>query len=296
MTANDPIRTLGIQANNLFIFVKTTRMVTPMDQDVSEDLVEAGRGYESLFVPALFEAWTKHLVEGAEIQEGSHVLDIACGTGVLARSALARAGATGRVVGADPAPGMLAAANEIEPAIDWVLCSAEALDVDDEVFDSIISQFGMMFFEDRQKSAEEMFRALKPGGSLAIAVWRSVEHNPAYADIISVLEEHVGTAAADALRLPYSLGNSDEVTAVLEGGGFANITVEAKTETATFPSSRQMVEAELRGWLPLFDIFLTDDKINEVLVESDKTLGKYAGTSGEAVFPTSAHVFTARKI
>jgi ubiquinone/menaquinone biosynthesis C-methylase UbiE len=164
---------LGIQANNLTIFVKTTRMVTPMDQDVSEDLVEAGRGYESLFVPALFEAWTKHLVEGAEIQEGSHVLDIACGTGVLARRALARAGANGRVVGADPAPGMLAAAKEIEPAIDWVLCGAEALDVDDEVFDSIISQFGMMFFEDRQKSAEEMFRALKPGGSLAIAVWRS---------------------------------------------------------------------------------------------------------------------------
>jgi ubiquinone/menaquinone biosynthesis C-methylase UbiE len=296
MAANDPKRTLGIQTNSLSILAETTKMVTTMDQDVSEDLVEAGRGYEDLFVPALFNAWTKHLVEGAKIQEGSHVLDVACGTGVLTRSALARAGANGRVVGADPAPGMLAAAKEIEPAIDWVLCSAESLEVDDGVFDCVISQFGMMFFEDRQKSAEEMFRALKPGGSLAIAVWRSVEHNPAYADIISVLEEHVGTAAADASRLPYSLGNADEVTAVLEGSGFSEISVEAKTETAKFPSSRQMVEAELRGWLPLFDIFLTEDKINEVLMESDKTLGKYAGPSGEAVFPTSAHVFTARKI
>ena len=271
-------------------------MVTPMDQDVSEDLVEAGRGYESLFVPALFEAWTKHLVDGAKIQKGSHVLDVACGTGVLARAALARTGASGRVAGADPAPGMLAAAEEIEPAIDWVLCGAEALDVEDETFDSVVSQFGMMFFNDRQKSAEEMYRALKPGGFLAIAVWRSVEHNPAYADIISVLEEQVGTVAADALRLPYSLGNSDEVTAVLEDSGFAEISVEAKTETAKFPSSRQMVEAELRGWLPLFDIFLTEDKIGEVLIESDKTLGKYAGPSGEAVFPTSAHIFTARKV
>lgn len=267
-----------------------------MYQDVPEDLVEAGRGYEGLFVPALFAAWTKHLVEGAGIQEGSHVLDVACGTGVLARSALDRAGANGRVVGADPAPGMLAAAQEIEPAIEWVLCSAEALDVDDEAFDSVISQFGMMFFADRQKAAREMYRALKSGGSLAIAVWRSVEHNPAYADIISVLEKHVGTAAADALRLPYSLGNSDEITAVLEGSGFGEISVEAKTEMAKFPSSRQMVEAELRGWLPFFDIFLTDDKINEVLIESDKTLGKYAGHTGEAVFPTSAHVVTARKI
>jgi len=266
-----------------------------MDQDVSEELVEAGRGYEGLFVPALFEAWTKHLVDGAGVREGSHVLDVACGTGVLARDALARAGANGRVVGADPAPGMLAAAKEIEPGVEWILCSAEALDVDDETFDCIVSQFGMMFFQDRQKSADEMFRAMKPGGSLAIAVWMSVEHNPAYADIISVLQEQVGTAAADALRLPYSLGDADKVTSVLEGSGFTDIKIEAKTESARFPGSRQMVEAELRGWLPLFEILLSEDEINEVLIESDKTLGKYAGPSGEAVFPTSAHVFTARK-
>ena len=266
-----------------------------MNQEVSEELLEAGRGYEGLFVPALFEAWTKHLIEGAGIQEGSYVLDVACGTGVLARSALARTGASGRVVGVDPAPGMLAAAKEIEPGIDWVLCGAEALDVDDESFDCVVSQFGMMFFEDRKKSTDEMFRAMKPGGSLAIAVWRSVEHNPAYGDVISVLEEHVGTTAADALRLPYRLGDASKVTEVLEGSGFAEISVEAKTEFATFPSSRQMVEAELRGWLPLFDIFLNEDEIEKVLIASDKTLDKYAGPSGDATFPTSAHVFTARK-
>ena len=97
------------------------------------------------------------------------------------------------------------------------------------------------------------------------------------------------------MRLPYSLGNPDDVTAALESGGFSEITFEARTETARFPSSRQMVEAELRGWLPLFDIFLDEDKINEVLLESDKMLGKYAGPAGEAVFPTSANIFTARK-
>lgn len=266
-----------------------------MNRDVSEELKEAGRGYESLFVPALFEAWTKHLIDNAGVREGSHVLDVACGTGVLARAALARAGETGRVVGADPAPGMLAAAEEIETGIEWILCGAEALDVADESFDCIVSQFGMMFFEDLQKSANEMFRALKPGGSLAVAVWRSVEHNPAYADIISLLEQQVGTAAADALRLPFSLGDAGKVTAVLEASGFSNLKFEVKTESASFPSSRQMVEAELRGWLPLFEIFLSEQKIAEVLIESGKTLGKYTGPSGEAVFPTSAHIFTARK-
>ena len=56
-----------------------------------------------------------------------------------------------------------------------------------------------------------------------------------------------------------------------------------------------MVEAELRGWLPSFDIFLSEDKINEVLNESDQRLGEYAGPSGEAVFSTAVPIFTARK-
>ena len=160
-----------------------------MNENVSEDMLEAGREYEALFVPALFDVWARHLIEGAGVQEGAHVLDVACGTGVLARRALAKVGADGRVVGADPAPGMLAAAREIEPAIDWVLCSAESLNAEDEAFDCVMSQFGMMFFSDRNKAAEEMARVLKPDGQLAIAVWRSVEHNPAYAALISLLEQ-----------------------------------------------------------------------------------------------------------
>jgi len=266
-----------------------------MDQQVSQELIDSARDYERLFVPALFETWTKHLIDGAGIGEGSHVLDVACGTGVLARKALSRTGPGGRVVGVDPAPGMLAAAREIEPGIDWVQCGAEALDLGDAEFDSVVSQFGMMFFPDIRKSSREMQRVLKPGGSLAVAVWNSVENNPAYADIIGVLQEQVGTAAADALRLPFSLGETSGVTTALADGGFTGIRVETKTELAHFPGSRQMVEAELRGWLPLFDIILDESEISQVLNESDQRLSKYANESGEAVFPTSAHIITARK-
>ena len=127
-----------------------------MEGQVAEELLEAGRGYESLFVPALFEVWTRHLVEGASIGPGSRVLDVACGTGVLARRALEAAGLDGHVVGADPAPGMLAVARDIEPRIDWRLCPAESLAVADGEFNCVISQFGMMFFDDRQASADEM--------------------------------------------------------------------------------------------------------------------------------------------
>ena len=267
-----------------------------MGPAVTQEELQAGRGYEELFVPALFEPWTKHLVDGAGVAEGSHVLDIACGSGVLARHALARSGQIGRVVGVDPAPGMLAAAKEVEPGIEWRLGSAEALDLDDDEFDCVVSQFGMMFFQDLQKAASEMFRVLKPGGGLAIAVWNSIENNPAYGDIIAVLDEQVSTAAGDALRLPYTLGDPDKVTGVVAQAGFTDIKVETRVEQARFPTSRTMVEAELRGWLPLFDINLSEETIADVLAKSDGRLSKYATQSGEAVFPTSGHIVTAHKL
>lgn len=266
-----------------------------MESTATHEELEAGRGYEALFVPALFEPWAKHLIAGAGVEKSSHVLDVACGSGVLTRYAHARSGQSGRVAGVDPAPGMIAAAREVEPDIEWFLGSAEALPFDEATFDCVISQFGMMFFQDRQKAAGEMFRVTKPGGRLAVAVWNSIENNRAYGDIIAVLDEQVSTAAGDALRMPYSLGDPDEVIDTFSQSGFSDIEFETRTEQARFPSSRTMVEAELRGWLPLFDINLSEEKISDVLVKSDGKLSKYAAQSGEAVFPTSAHIVTARK-
>ena len=267
-----------------------------MDFNATQEELEAGRGYEALFVPAIFEPWTKHLIEGAGVEESSHVLDVACGSGVLSRHAFERSGTSGRVVGVDPAPGMLATAREVEPNIEWTLGSAEALPFADAEFDHVLSQFGMMFFQDRQKAAGEMLRVMKPGGCLAVAVWNSIDQNRAYGDLIAVLDEHVSTAAGDALRLPYSLGNPDDVIATLSDSGYTDIGIETRAEQARFPSSRTMVEAELRGWLPLFGINLSEEKIADVLVKSDSKLSKYAAASGEAVFLTSAHIVTARKV
>lgn len=266
-----------------------------METNATAGELEAGRGYEALFVPAAFTHWTKHLIEAAGVGKGSRVLDVACGSGVLTRHAYQEVGDSGRVTGLDPAPGMIAAAREIESGIEWALGGAEELPFDDEHFDCVISQFGMMFFADRDAAAREMFRVLAPGGRLAVAVWNSVEHNGAYGDIIAVLDEHVSTAAGDALRLPYTLGDAQAVAKTFSDAEFSNATFETHVEKACFPSSRTMVEAELRGWLPLFEIHLSEDEIADVLVKSDEKLSKYASPTGEAVFPTCGHVIKAIK-
>lgn len=263
--------------------------------EATNEELQAGRGYESLFVPALFAPWTRHLVAGAGIQEGAHVLDIACGSGVLARAASKHAGPSGRVIGLDPAPGMIAAAKEVEPHIEWVLGTAENLPFDDGAFDCVVSQFGMMFFQDHMKAANEMKRVLRPGGRLAVAMWHAIDQNPAYGDVTALLGAHVSPEAADAVSMPFCLGDPEQIDGVLSQAGFDGITCETKHEQARFPSTRTMVEVELRGWLPLFGIHLDEAQIADVLDKSEEKLIPYASPSGEAVFPTSAYVMTARK-
>ena len=265
-----------------------------MDANISQELIDAGHGYEALFVPALFAPWTGPVTDAAGLTAGDQVLDVACGTGVLSRRALHNVSPGGRVVGVDPAAGMLAVAAELQPGVEWLSGTAEALPVGDAEFDAVVSQFGMMFF-DRAAAAIEMFRVLKPGGRLAVAVWNSVNENPAYLDIIPILEEMVGSAAADALRLPYSLGNPNDVTQPLADAGFCDITVDTLSETARFSSASALIEADLRGWLPLFDIVLEDSEIEAVLAAADKRLAEYVEPSGEALFPMSAHIVAAQK-
>jgi len=126
-------------------------------------------------------------------------------------------------------------------------------------------------------------------------VWHSIDRNPAYRDIVSVLEDHVSPEAANAVKIPFSLGDPEDVVRHLRHAGFDDVQFETKSEQATFPSTRTMIEVELRGWLPLFDIHLRDDEIVDVLGKSDAILSKYATPSGEAVFQTSAYIVTAQK-
>src|SRR5205085_12630418 len=119
--------------------------------------------YERYLVPAITSHWAADLIERAAPRSGDRVLDIACGTGVVARSAAAHVDA-GKVTGIDINPGMLAVARSIAttggPAIEWCEGSALALPFDDNSFDLILCQLGLQFFPDRRMALREMWRVL----------------------------------------------------------------------------------------------------------------------------------------
>jgi len=97
-----------------------------MTDPVHQAQVEAARAYESLFVAALFEQWAPHVIAASRVKPGHRVLDVATGTGILARTISRHVGADGYVAALDPNPGMLAVAREIAPSIDWRHGAAEA--------------------------------------------------------------------------------------------------------------------------------------------------------------------------
>jgi ubiquinone/menaquinone biosynthesis C-methylase UbiE len=131
--------------------------------------------YEEFFLPALIQQWASRVTDAAGIQSGERVLDVACGTGVLARSVAERVGSNGAVLGIDKNEGMLAVARRRAPAIEWKQGRAEALPLNSESFDAVVSQFGLMFFDDRRTALREMIRVLRPGGRMAVAVWGSLD-------------------------------------------------------------------------------------------------------------------------
>jgi len=260
-----------------------------------EAQVAAAEAYEDLFVPALFREWAPRVAAAAALGPGDQVLDVACGTGILARTAAALVSPGGVVTGVDLNPGMLTVAARLASGIRWQQGTAEALPFPDQVFDAVVSQFGLMFFPDRVGAIREMGRVLTRGGRLAVAVWDSLTNTPAFAAEVALLERTAGADAANALRLPFVLGDRQELARLFASAGLPAAKISTHPGTGRFPSIRTMVEADLRGWMPLVGIVLDDELIETILVEAETALARFRASDGSVVFETPAHIVVSRK-
>jgi SAM-dependent methyltransferase len=253
----------------------------------------AAEVYEEFFVPALFQQWTGRVADEAGIRPGDRVLDVACGTGVLARHLASRVGPSGSVSGVDINDGMLAVARRQAPAIEWRKGAAEALPFDDASFDAVVSQFGLMFFADRVKAVREMIRALRQSGRLAVAVWDLLDNTPGYAAMTGLLQQLFGGRAADALRAPYALGNPRALTRLFTDAGCANVRIATHEGTARFASIEAWVHTDVKGWT-LADM-IDDLQYSLLLTEAKTKLREFVAVDGTVAFRAPAHIVTATK-
>ena len=249
--------------------------------------------YEEFFIPALFHAWPDQVAEAAHLQPGARVLDVATGTGVLARAALGHVRPEGTVVGLDVNEGMLAVAARIAPQVDWRLGQAEALPFEDASFDAVVSQFGLMFFADQVVALREMFRVLRPGGWLAVAVWDSLDHTPGYAAMVHLLHRLFGEEAAEGLRAPYNLGDVARLRALFEAASIPGVTIATRPGQARFPSLEAWMFTDIKGWV-LADL-IDDAQFARLLAEAQTALAPFVTAAGDVAFSAPAHIASARK-
>ncbi len=187
--------------------------------------------YEQILVGPLFQPWVEPLLQDIELKPGDRVLDIACGTGIVARIAQERLDSTGSVVGVDINPQMLAVAQRVAPTIDWRQGDAGALPLQDgEAFDVVLCQQGFQFFPDRAAAAHELRRALVKGGRLGVSTWRPDEEFPVLRELRAIAERHVGPITDRR----HSLGDPGPLEAVLRQSGFHDIRSKHFSRTIRF--------------------------------------------------------------
>lgn len=249
--------------------------------------------YEAFFVPALFRQWAPLVADAAGLGPGQRVLDVACGTGVLAREAAGRMMQDGSVTGLDRNAGMLAVAAGSAPEITWQVGMAERLPFPDQAFDAVVSQFGLMFFDDRLAALQEMWRVLRRPGRLAVAVWAPLEQSPGYAAMAGLLERLFGRSVADELRAPFVLGELAGLRSLFAAASIPLDGIQTKEGTARFASIEAWVHTEIKGWT-LADR-IDDRQYHLLLASSERELRRFAGADGSVAFPVPAHIAVATK-
>lgn len=228
----------------------------------------AAEVYARYLAPAMFAPWVPALLDRAHVQPGEHVLDIACGTGVVTHAAAERVGSAGRVVGLDLNAAMLAMAQTDLPAegapIEWIEANALALPLPDAAFDLVLCQHGLQQFPDRPTALAEMRRVLQPGGRLVVSVWSRIERNPGMHALANALERHVGPEAANNRRAPFSLSDADELRELLLAARFSDVAVETCTEMAHFHSPERLVDYQLAA-TPLSTLGAIGDEVRQAV-------------------------------
>jgi SAM-dependent methyltransferase len=196
--------------------------------------------YERLLVPMIFQAAATRLA--AVVAEGgpSDILETAAGTGALTR-ALIRSCPDATITATDLNQPMLdaaAARTHDGASVNWRQADALDLPFEDQTFDSVVCQFGVMFFPDRVRGYREARRVLRPGGSFIFNVWDRIENN----EVPYVIESALIDAAPEnplmfMSRTPHGYFSPSQIRADLEGAGMPDMTITTVDGTAkTTPS------------------------------------------------------------
>ena len=206
--------------------------------------------YEKHRVPELFTPWSKLLLERAAPVRDEHVLDLACGTGIVTRQLAPIVGLVGRVVGIDVSPGMLRVARSLQrpegASIDWQENDAIDLPFDDGEFQLVTCQHSLQFFPDRSAAVGEVHRVLRKGGRFVASVWSGLDDHDLYKAMFESISRGTGEPVA-SLAHAWSFGTENDFRVLLEDSGFRNVSVTKHSLVARYPAPDEWLTQSVMG-------------------------------------------------
>jgi SAM-dependent methyltransferase len=225
------------------------------------------RAYEEYFVPAMFAPLAGHTLSAAALRPGERVLDLACGTGVVARQAARLVGPSGRVVGLDVSPVMLEEARAHVPPggadVAWVQGDAVTTDLADAGFDVVVCQQGLQFFPDRAEGARRMHRVLDDDGRAVVTTWCGVDEHPFIAQLADIELVHLSALGAgfthEDVTRPFSLGEP-ELRELLTSAGFGSVETAPVTIEARFATPDRFIERLELAYAAVVPTFAADPR------------------------------------
>lgn len=254
---------------------------------------EAAQGYEQYFVPAIFDQWPPRIIKSAGVCNGDKVLEVGCGTGVLAREVIKQIGPDGGVTGLDLSESMLGVARGLCPDVDFRQGNAMDLPFDDESFDVAIASFMLMFVPDPVLAVSELWRVLNPGGRMVITVWEALGRNPVYAGLVDIAKHHIDDAAGSSLAWPFALGENGKLEEICHLAGVTDVTLCTHDGLAKFPSLEDFVRTEIQAWVLADSV--DEESLRAVVADSQERFASYCDLNGCVDIPLDAIIATARK-
>ena len=190
----------------------------------------AAENYERYFVPKIATPVSVALLEAAALQPGERVLDVACGTGLIARLATEGVGSSGTVTGLDLSPDMINVARAVSPpTVEWHVGDATSLPFADDAYDVVLCQMGLMFMQDRHAAVAEMRRVTVAGGRVVVNTPGVIQ--PLFALMEQALVEHISADLGGFVHAVFSMHNPEDVASLLRDVGLVDVTAAAWTAT-----------------------------------------------------------------
>ncbi len=263
-------------------------------QDTFQLKGSAAQVYEEQKVPAMFAPLARATLDAFSVVEEDAVLDVACGTGILARLVREKYGSSVPVSGVDLNEGMIGAARLIaggfNPPIRWEVADAAKTPFKDGEFTVVFCQQGIQFFPDDQAAVVEMRRVLQANGRVAITVWAGV--SPFFRALSNAIERHVDAGTAKQSLAPFSYCGAERLPTILAAARFKDVKVETITVNRIIGEPATSIPKEIMG-NPVGPTVaaIGDAVMHAIVAEVIQDCSRFMeGT--ELVVPQEAHLIT----